>query len=203
MIEVFADVVCPFTHVGLRRLVARRDAEGRTDVRLRVRAWPLELVNDGPVDPEFIADEIAVIRGSVSPGLFSAFDPASFPASSIPALAVTAAAYEVGAATGEAVALDLRDLLFEQATDIADPGVLADLAERHGLAPDAHTRAQPVHDDYAEGQRRSVKGSPHFFVGGIDAFCPSLDISKPDGHLHVEFDQVGFDEFATRALIAG
>jgi hypothetical protein len=27
-IEVFADVACPFTHVGLRRLIAERDAGG-------------------------------------------------------------------------------------------------------------------------------------------------------------------------------
>ena len=32
-IEVFADVLCPFTHVGLRRLVARRTELGRDDPR--------------------------------------------------------------------------------------------------------------------------------------------------------------------------
>src|SRR6478735_6336015 len=40
-IEVFADVRCPFAHVGLRRLVERRRALGRDDVRLVVRAWPM------------------------------------------------------------------------------------------------------------------------------------------------------------------
>jgi hypothetical protein len=51
IIEVFADAGCPFTHVGLRRLVEHRDHAGRDDVVLRVRAWPLELVNGHPLDP--------------------------------------------------------------------------------------------------------------------------------------------------------
>src|SRR3954464_13451066 len=47
-IEVFADVACPFTHVGLCRLVARR-RESNSDAVLWVRAWPLELVNGEPL----------------------------------------------------------------------------------------------------------------------------------------------------------
>ena len=54
VIEVFADVACPFTHIGLRRLVEQRAALGRDDVTLLVRAWPLELVNGKPLDPAFI-----------------------------------------------------------------------------------------------------------------------------------------------------
>jgi hypothetical protein len=48
LVEVFADVGCPFAHVGLRRFVERRDELGRDDVVLWVRAWPLELVNARP-----------------------------------------------------------------------------------------------------------------------------------------------------------
>ena len=36
-IEVFADITCPFTHVGLRRVAA----EFGDQVQVRVRAWPL------------------------------------------------------------------------------------------------------------------------------------------------------------------
>lgn len=202
MIEVFADVICPFTHVGLRRLAARRDAEGH-DVRLHVRSWPLELVNGHPVDPATIAHEIAVIRDDAAPDLFAGFDADVFPATSIPAMALTAAAYRHDEATGEAVALELRDLLFEQGVDVADPGVLAALAARHGLPSTAPDERAAVEADYAEGQRRGVKGSPHFFVGGTDAFCPSLDISKPDGELRVAFDREAFEEFAERAFATG
>ena len=45
VVDVFADVRCPFAHVGLRRLVTRRKQLG-AQLLLRVRAWPLELVND-------------------------------------------------------------------------------------------------------------------------------------------------------------
>ena len=82
-IEVFADVACPFTHVGLRRLVERRDELGRTDVRLRVRAWPLEVVNGEPLDPAFIEEEVDDIRAQVAPDLFTGFRRGAFPASTL------------------------------------------------------------------------------------------------------------------------
>ena len=53
-IEVWADVWCPFAHIGIRRLVEERDRRG-SEVHLRVRAWPLELVNGRPLDAAFIA----------------------------------------------------------------------------------------------------------------------------------------------------
>ena len=44
-IEVFADVRCPFAHVGIRRVHEQRVAAGAPP--LRVRAWWLPLP-DGP-----------------------------------------------------------------------------------------------------------------------------------------------------------
>ena len=58
-VEVFADVVCPFAHVGLRRFVARRAELGRSRPLLLVRAWPLELVNAKPFDPASVARNVA------------------------------------------------------------------------------------------------------------------------------------------------
>ena len=78
LIETFADVCCPFTHVGLRRLSDRRDHSGRTDVALWVRAWPLEIVNGDPLDPVMIAEEVDALRASVAPDLFASFDPSKF-----------------------------------------------------------------------------------------------------------------------------
>ena len=57
-IEVFADVWCPFAHIGLRTVVAELHARKRDDVDLVVRAWPLELVNGVPMDPAKTAKEI-------------------------------------------------------------------------------------------------------------------------------------------------
>ncbi len=196
VIEVFADVVCPFTHVGLRRVVAARRELDRPDVDLSARAWPLEVVNGRPMDADFVAEEIAEIRSRVAPDLFAGFDPAAFPSTSLPALALTAVANAAGAATGEAVALDLRDLLFEQGRDVSDPAVLAPLAHRHGLAvPGEQPGTGAVLADYEEGRTRGVVGSPHFFIGGESFFCPSLDIRRIDGHLVVGFDEAGMGDF--------
>ena len=79
LVEVFADVACPFTHVGLRRLVARRAALGRDDVVLRVRAWPLELVNGRPLAADAVAEEVVELTASVAPGS----SPASTPPASL------------------------------------------------------------------------------------------------------------------------
>lgn len=198
MIDVFADIVCPFTHVGLRRLISRRAELGRVDITFHVRSWPLEWVNGEPVDPDFIAHEVDVLRATVAPDLFAGFNPNRFPASSLAALELTAAGYRSSAHVGEGIALELRDLLFERGTDVGDPVVLNDLAAAHGL--ERPVGFSSVAADYEEGQRRGVLGSPHFFAAGIDAFCPSLKITRPDGDLHVEFDEESFGSFTDRVF---
>lgn len=200
VIEVFADVGCPFTHVGLRRFVARRAELGREDVRLHVRAWPLELVNGAPLDAGFIAEEVDDIRSGFDDSIFVHFRAERFPSSSIPAMTLAAAAYRVDVRTGEAVSLELRDLLFEQGVDISDPAVLGRLAQRHGvsvdLADDSAVRA-----DHRLGQDRDVVGSPHFFTSSGDFFCPSLDVSRDaSGHLRITADPEGFERFLASCL---
>jgi predicted DsbA family dithiol-disulfide isomerase len=197
VIEVFADVACPFTHVGLRRFVEHRARLSRPDVHLRVRAWPLEIVNGAPLDPAFIAEEVDDIRRQVAPDLFTGFREDRFPASSLPALALAAAADARSIETGEAVALALRDLLFEQGDDIANLDVLGRLASDHELAVDfGDTR--PVLADHAEGVARQVIGSPHFFTPTGGFFCPALDIHRnAEGHLDIGVDAAGFDRFVT------
>jgi len=193
-VEVFADVLCPFTHVGLRRFVRRREHSARR-VLLWVRAWPLEVVNGAPLEPGFVADEVAALRAGVAPDLFTGFDTGAFPPTALPALALGAAATRHDAATEEAVALELRTLLFEQGADVADPDVLADVAERFGITVEPGD-ADTVVADHREGQLRGVVGSPHFFTPDGSFFCPSLDIRHDDdGTLQVRFDQEGFEEF--------
>jgi 2-hydroxychromene-2-carboxylate isomerase len=58
--------------------------------------------------------------------------------------------------------------------------------------------ADQVLADWHEGQRRGVIGSPHFFVGGADFFCPTLRIERVDGHLHISRDLARFDDFLER-----
>jgi predicted DsbA family dithiol-disulfide isomerase len=201
IIEVFADIACPFTHVGLRRFVERRDALGRDDVVLRVRAWPLERVNAAPLDPAFIAEEIVAIRAQVAPDLFTGFVESSFPTTSLPAFAVAAAAYRRDDRTGEAVSLALRDLLFERGVDVTDAGVLDSFADEHGLTVTPADRAS-AGADYAEGTKRDVTGSPHFFTPGGPFFCPVLDVRR-DAHdrLLVQPDPDGLARFLTACTL--
>jgi predicted DsbA family dithiol-disulfide isomerase len=205
IVEVWADACCPFTHVGLRRFVERRAELGRPDVIMRVRAWPLELVNGAPLDAAFIGEEIEELREQVSPQLFEGFSVSSFPSSSIPAMALAAAAYRVGDHTGEAVSLRLRDLLFEEGADIADAAVLAAVAaafdlDRTVLDSAADGRAA-IDADYEEGLRRGVVGSPHFFTAAGSFFCPALDISRDaESHLVIAADPTTFEAMIADAF---
>lgn len=201
VVEVFADVVCPFTHVGLRRFVQARAEAGATEVVLRVRAWPLELVNGEPLDADFVAEEIADLRAQVAGDLFTGFDPAAFPSSTIGLLGLVEVAYEQGLTTGESVSLALRDALFERGRPVADPAVLAAIAADHGITPpDAETAAALVEASWAAGQERGVIGSPHFFLSDDSWFCPGLDIERQGHHLHIEADEGPFREFLTQAF---
>jgi len=201
VVEVFADVACPFTHVGLRRFVQARSEAGATDVALRVRAWPLELVNGKPLDADFVAEEVADLRAQVAGDLFTGFDPAAFPGSTIGLLGLVEVAYEQGLTTGESLSLALRDALFERGRPVADPAVLATIAADHGLTvPDPATAAALVDAEYAAGRQRGVTGSPHFFLGDGSWFCPGLDIERRGHHLHIEADEGPFKEFLAQAF---
>jgi len=194
-IDVFADVVCPFTHVGLRRFVARRGEFGMTEPLLRVRAWPLELVNGKPFDPDAVAHHVHELRRQVAPEMFEHFTPDVVPTTSMPAFGLVAAAYAVGDALGEAVSLAVRSALFEDGRDITDPAVLGDVATAHGLDGPGTGAERLVAADYEEGRRRGVEGSPEFFLDGRGYFCPGLHIERSGDDMLIEPDVARFDAF--------
>jgi len=180
-VEVFADVLCPFTHVGLHTLIDRRTERGLAEPRLRIRAWPLELINGQPLDPDHIAAEIVALRASVRPDLFTGFSVETFPKTSMAAFAVTAAADRTGEPVLiEAVGMALRDAVFEQGLDIGRPEVVQTVADRFDVTPlDGDATEAAVRADWDEGKRRGVVGSPHFFnPDGGGWFCPGLAISR-------------------------
>jgi 2-hydroxychromene-2-carboxylate isomerase len=195
-IEVYADVWCPFAHVGLHYVVDRRSALGRGDVLLDIRAWPLELINGTPLDPDITASHVRDLRSQVAPHLFRGFDPTHFPRTSLPGLAWVHAAYRQDPKTGEAMSLAIREALFEEGLDISRPDVLSDLAGSCDVGPYGAADDEGVRRDWAEGVRRGVKGSPHFYCGNFDSFCPSLDISRNrDGQLIVKNDTAVLNRF--------
>jgi hypothetical protein len=187
--------------VGLRRLVEQRARIGRGDVAIRVRSWPLEVVNHAPLDPQFIAAEIDELKHGVAPDLFTGFRAELFPATSLPALSLVAAGYESGLGVGEAISLELRDLLFERGVDISRIDALGPVAQRHRVVFDP-TDTSAVLADHAEGVRRGVIGSPHFFTPEGSFFCPALDIRRDDrGHLSITADPEGFERFLATCFV--
>ncbi len=197
-VEVFADVLCPFTHVGLHTLVDRRADRGLSEPRLRIRAWPLELINGQPLDPDHIAAEIVALRKSVRPDLFAGFSIDAFPNTSMAAFALTAAADRTGdPALIEAVGMALRDAVFEHGLDIGRPEVVRSVADRFGLTPsDADATDAAVRADWDEGKRRGVVGSPHFFTpDGGGWFCPGLAISRDEAGAFVVAWKEGSEAF--------
>jgi len=194
-IEVFADITCPFTHVGLSH-VANLLGQAGSPVELRVRAWPLEWVNGSPMDGNAVATKAAALREKLQSSLFAGTEPAHWPGTTIPALNLAAAAYQRSSETGLVVSLEIRDALFEQGLDISDTEVLAAIAASNGLDAPGSEPSQAVLDDYAAGQARGVKGSPDFFIGEDEFFCPALDLGHDEsGELTASFDLAGLDEF--------
>ena len=201
VIEVFADIWCPFAYVGLRTVDEQRVRRGRTDVRIQVRAWPLELVNGAPLDPSVTKAHVDELREQVAPSLFGSFDPQHFPRSTLDPLALAARAYRADLLTGERVSFALRDALFERGEDISSRAVLERIAAEFDVGWPAEVDRSAVMDDWREGQRRGVLGSPHFFCGDSDVFCPSLEISKEPGHgLSIARDGSRLRTFLERCL---
>ncbi len=202
-VEVFADVLCPFTHVGLRTLVDRRGRHGLTEPRLRIRAWPLELINGTALDPHHVEAEVSALRASVRPDLFAGFSVDAFPKTSMATFVLTAAADRAGdPALVEDVGMAIRNAIFEDGLDLGRPEVVRPIADRFGLKPlDAEATSTAVRADWEEGRARGVTGSPHFFADdGGSWFCPSLAISRDDvGNFVVAWKQDA-EAFADRVF---
>jgi len=76
------------------------------------------------------------------------------------------------------------------------------LARDHGIVDVDARDDQSLLDQWHEGERRGVRGLPHFFSGDdLDVFCPSLDIAKEaEGHLHLRRNVERLDAFLGACL---
>jgi len=194
-VEVYADITCPFTHVGLKRVI-ERIAEMERPVDVYVRAWPLEWVNETGLEVTAVEGKVKALTEQLGVDDFFGLDHDQWPTSTIPALALVAAGYARDMATGLAVSIELRTALFEQGQNVGDRDVLAELAGNHDLPVPEPGDTAAVQADYDEGRSRGVSGSPHFFVGQADFFCPALDLGHDaDGNLTARFDTEGLAAF--------
>lgn len=175
-VEVYADVLCPFAWVLLGQLLDTRAELGAVDVPILVRAWPFEVADGALPSAERLSAEVAALRGSVAPDRFVGFDPAHLPTSTIPAMALTSAAYGKANDVGEATAVRLRELIFEEGSDVADPVVLGALEAATGF----HVTADPglVEAEYDLGVHRGVTGSPFVLAGAVAEACPTFAVER-------------------------
>ena len=154
IVEVFADVARPFAHVGLHRFRSFREAQGGSEPVLRVRAWPLELVNGAALDGPSLTPKVAALRAGVASDLFAGFDEHRFPGTTLPSMAAEAAAYRQGLQTGERFSFAVRHALFEVGLDVSDANVLRVLCDAHGVP-------EPTDVDRSEWViTRSMKSGP-------------------------------------------
>ncbi len=195
-VDVFAEITCPFTHVGLHRLVAERTRRALAGPRLVVRSWPLELVNGRPLDGRLVAQEVAALRAEIAPDLFRGFSAELMPESSIAAFGLAAAAYQRSVVAGEGVSLAIRRALFEEGLDITDHQVLWKIGGPFSVQPmSTEASIEMVYRDWEEGRRRGAQGSPHFFVDDHAWFCPSLRISHDVNGFAVQLDGEALRDF--------
>ena len=87
--------------------------------------WPI---------PSHIGEKITLITEQLGVRDLGGFRTDRWPSTAIPALNLAAAGYEIDPATGLAVSLSLRSLVFEQGRDVSDSDVLAEVAGSFGLA---------------------------------------------------------------------
>jgi predicted DsbA family dithiol-disulfide isomerase len=197
-VEVFADVTCPFTHVGLKQVV-RHLAELDRAILVHVRAWPLEWVNGEPLDSTAVAAKIDALQTQLGVDDFSGFRSDRWPSTTIPALNLAAAAHTSDPSTGLEVSLELRTALFKRGLDIGDHRVLGSIATAYGLRAPSSQPSRTIRDDYEQGRLRGVRGSPHFWIDDDEYFCPSLDIGHDRaGKLTASFDTQGLARFISR-----
>ena len=155
-------------------------------VDLVLRSWPLELVNGEPLAEAKTHANAVALRASVAPDNFAGIDQWSFPVSTLQGLQLAAQVTRQRGSLGTELSMALRIALFEEGKDIGDLSVLQSIAQRFGV-PFHEGDVQLVRADLANGQAHGVKGSPHFFCGELDMFCPTLDLTRDQlGHLQVQ-----------------
>ncbi len=115
-----------------------KDYEGR--VRLRERAYPLELFNnDPPVRAELEQEKwLAALQEPLAE--FHPFEGDDFPSSTLPAFEAAWCASQQGDALGHAYDLRIRHAFFAQSRNIERRDVLVELAREVGLDVPLFTR---------------------------------------------------------------
>ncbi len=195
VITMWSDLHCPWAYVAALRLHRMRDGLGADGVLFDLRAWPLELVNQGPT-PEHQLRAEAVAAAQLEPTAFSAYDSSSWPTTYLPAFEAQKWGASLGPEIGEAFDLALRRAFFLHSRDLSLRHELTAIADSEGLdgrklgdaLDDGRYRAA-VMADFAEGQELALVGSPQVFLpDGTTHHNPGISLRWVRGIPIVESD---------------
>ncbi len=148
-----------------------KEYEGR--VRLRERAYPLELFNnEPPVRAELEQEKwLAALQEPLAE--FHPFEGDDFPSSTLPAFEAAWCASQQGDALGHGYDLRIRHAFFAQSRNIARRDVLVELAHEAGLDVPLFTRQLDSGDARRHILQEGQLGRDHYRVHGT----PTLMLS--------------------------
>jgi predicted DsbA family dithiol-disulfide isomerase len=181
MLTVFSDLHCPWAYVFSIRL--RRALAALADPPpVRWRSWPLELVNERGTPWATVTAEIPALA-QLEPDSFRLPRRETWPSTLLPAMeAVKVAEALGGPSAADRYDAAARHAFFVGRCDLSIRPTLLALATEAGLSAErfaelfddgGHRRA--VLEDFREGGRLGVKGSPHVFLpDGSGHFNPGI-----------------------------
>lgn len=178
-IQVWSDLLCPFTFVALHRLRRTRDRLGLTGrIRLEHRSFPLELFN-GP-HPRRGTDTEAVGLGQIEPAagfrVWTAPDD-EYPHTVLLAAEAVHAAGVQGLEAAEEFDLALRAAFWTESRSIAHRQVILDVADSlPGRPLDVPALAAAL-----DNGRHRADVMRDFAVAQTDAIAGSPTLRLPDG----------------------
>ena len=193
-VVMFADIACPWAHAAVHRFHVTRDRlELHDAIRLDVRAFPLELINDQSTPKRILEAEIPVV-GTMEPDagwqIWQA-RPDEWPVTILPALEAVYAAKRQGLEASEELDRALRRALFGHSINISMQHEIIEVAESCPLVDtsvlekvliDGEARSA-IFGDLEIAQTDQVQGSPHFFLSdGTNVHNPGVTVRWEGEH---------------------
>ena len=130
----WAEYYCPWCYVTAVRL-HKLWPEYAGRVRLRTRAFPLEVYGGGPPDRHELELEIWLAALQEPAASFAPFSDDDWPTTTMPAFQAAWCANQLGEAIGQDFDLRIRRAFFAEGRNIGREAVLLELADEAGLDP--------------------------------------------------------------------